>query len=54
MLGLDEVRELEVIMVKFKMGVGELDSELGGKTKFQEIGSVYGFRLIIRWMSFRK
>ena len=37
-----------VIMVKFKMGVGELDSELGGKTKFQEIGSVYGFRLITR------
>ena len=48
MLGLDEVRELGVIIVKFKMGVGELDSELGGKTKFQEIGSVYGFRLITR------
>ena len=25
MLGLDKVRELEVIMVKFKMGVGELE-----------------------------
>ena len=45
---MDEVRKLGVIMVKFKMGVGELDSELGGKTKFQEIKSVYGFGLITR------
>ena len=51
MLGLDEVRELGVIIMKFKMGVGELDSELGGKTKFQEIGSVYqayNYRMILR------
>ena len=29
---MDEVRKLGVIIVKFKMGVGKLDSELGGKT----------------------
>ena len=43
---MDEVRELGVIIVKFKMGVGELDSELGAKPSFKKLGLC--IRLITR------